>query len=119
MLVRIITCRLVLVLMSLSVGAAAAQVFLTRTIGLGAREVAKAVLPSLVVAAMALAPAAALSMWLSFSGPAHLATAAVAGVLTVIAWGLALRGAQHPAWPELMRLAESLAAKLRRRPASS
>ncbi len=33
------------------VGAAAAQVFLTRTIGLGAREVAKAVLPSLVVGA--------------------------------------------------------------------
>ncbi len=101
------------------VGAATAQAFLGRTIGLGARDVARAVLPSLTVAVVALTPAVVLSMWLSFSGPAHLATAAVAGVLTVIAWGLALRAARHPAWPELLQLAESVAAKLRRRPASS
>ncbi|MCG3188184.1 MAG: hypothetical protein LKCHEGNO_00077 [Burkholderiaceae bacterium] len=100
------------------VGAAMAQVFLSRAIGLGAREVIAGVLPSLVVAALALVPALVLSLWWPFATPGQFARAAAAGIATVIAWGLALRAAGHPAWPELARLFETAATKIRGRPSS-
>lgn len=101
------------------IDAALAQLFLARTIGLKVREVASAVAPSLTVTAVALAPALGLSFWMTFSGPAHFVTASVAGGVTVMVWGLALRVARHPAWPELAKLSEGMAAKLRGRPSSS
>lgn len=98
------------------VEAALAQAFLTRAIGLGAREVATAVLPSLKVAVLAIAPAIGLSLWVSFSGPAYIVAAAVAGAVTIVVWGLALWGTRHPAWPELARLSERARARFRGRP---
>lgn len=101
-----------------AVGALLSLRFLQRTIGLGLNSVLRALGPSLAVSALTLSPALALSFWAPLSGPTGFAAAIAAGLLTCCAWLLALWRLRHPAWPEIVRVAQMVAGRFRQRASS-
>lgn len=102
-------------LLAALVGAALSLWFMHRTIELAPGRVARALWPSVAVSAVSLVPVLALSWWRPFTGWGGLVMAGVAGVLTSVAWVLALWRLKHPLWPEVVRIANGARARLGRR----
>jgi uncharacterized membrane protein YqjE len=79
---------------------------------LRAAQVISAVSPSLVLAAVALAPMLALTLWQPIGEHNYVRMGAAGAVLTTLAWIGALRALRHPLWDELLRMLVSSRRKL-------
>ena len=102
-----------------ALGAITAHVTLRAHIGLRAKDVLKAVWPSLCVAVLAVLPLFAWTRWMPISEDNYLRVGIVGAILTASAWLLCLRAFQHPLWSEVRRAASGAVQKLIRSASSN
>jgi O-antigen/teichoic acid export membrane protein len=90
------------------IGTIIAQRFLHRIIGLRFLDLARVCAPSVIVAALSVAPIIALTLVIEPSGPSYPMFLLIGSLATGTAWLGALYVSRHPVWPELVRAASSM-----------
>ena len=96
-------------------GAFASHIYLARTTGLRVADVLRALVPSLVVSASAMAPLCALAVLWPFDGGNGSWAAILGASLTLLSWVFALMWMKHPLWSEILRLQRGALAWARQR----
>ncbi|MCM8626411.1 lipopolysaccharide biosynthesis protein [Accumulibacter sp.] len=91
------------------------QSFLSRALGLHARDVLRSCLPSLCVALFSTAPLACWAVVERIAEDNFVRFAVVGGGIVPVLWLLALRAARHPLWSEILELSGKVAGVLRSR----
>ena len=84
-----------------ALGAVVAHLTLRAHIGLQARDVGKAVWPSLCVAGLAGLPMFAWTRWMPITEGNYLRVAVAGAIVTTVLWFVCLRALRHPLWLEV------------------
>lgn len=95
-------------------GAVVAQRTLAHHAGLRLPDVVRAAWPSLQLTGLAVLPFMAWVLWQPPAEENFVLLGAGGGLLTAVAWLVAARWLRHPVWPEVMRVATAVRARLGR-----